>query len=70
MWGKVPKTVKCPRNDCQFFLTASDKQPCCWCTCSSAGDSFGRTFQYIRRNEDAGKALNNGEHKKNPDRPD
>lgn len=46
MWGKVPETVKCPRNDCEHYDSNTDEYPCNVCTCNHSSDLFGRTFNY------------------------
>ena len=34
MWGKVPKTAKCPRGDCLHYDCKPDAYPCLVCTCN------------------------------------
>ena len=52
MWGKVPETVKCPRNDCEHYDCKPDEAPCSQCSCNRESSSFGRTFNYKHKEED------------------
>lgn len=52
MWGKVPETVKCPRNDCEHYGCKPDEFPCSSCTCNRRSATFGRTFSYKHKEEE------------------
>lgn len=46
MWGKIPKTVKCPRGDCVHYNTPRDEHPCKDCTCCYLSESMCKSFNY------------------------
>ena len=52
MWGKVPETVKCPRNDCKHYDCKPNEYPCKICTCNRRSDPFGRSFRFQREGGD------------------
>lgn len=56
MWGKIPKTVKCPRGDCLHYECKPDAYPCLICTCNQHGAQYGKELKYeskdVRRIED------------------
>lgn len=58
MWGKMPTTVKCPRNDCEYYERKADESPCRSCSCNPGSDRFGREFCYkhkeSRKKEETG----------------
>lgn len=46
MWGKIPKTVKCPRGDCEHYNTPRNEHPCKDCTCCYLSESMCKSFCY------------------------
>lgn len=51
MWGKVPKTTKCPRGDCLHYECKPDAYPCLICTCNQHGAQYGRSFRYEHKED-------------------
>ena len=51
MWGKVPETVKCPRNDCEHYDCKPDEYPCRSCTCNRRSDPLNRSFNYKHKED-------------------
>lgn len=52
MWGRTPKAVKCPRNDCEHYDCKPDEYPCSVCTCNRRSDPLGRSFRFQRKGGD------------------